>query len=630
MVSLQAQHFYGNVGSTPGAIFNINMDCQCEDCIEFEYVGQPADYMQFGFSITPDGSLYGLTGSLNDIYRIDPATGDPTLVLDLPGPPIYSFQGLAFPTNNIAYSIERTGPMDTLYEINIVTGTATPIGELTHPVVFGELTFFNGDLYYHSEVNDNSSLARIILSNPLVNELVVDLPDDLSLYAMTAFTQCHTLLSQDIQTYTLILINTLDGDLTYLYNSPPYFRGLTSLLEYETPDCVFSVDLDCNDSSGADGLDFNSPDFYCITTTGVPICDQDLLFLYDTLIEFMQIELNGFVPDGASEYLELGPTYPGLTISGSGTQTILIENEGMAPSTQFKNALRAIRYHNDAFIPTLGTRTARVNGTSYYGTEMSEAVANIEVAPWPVYDFDLGPDLELCEGEQITISTNLQGVDHQWSTNETGPSISVSQNGQYSVTVSGDEFCPNSDSIEVTFFPAVVVSLGNDQVACEGDEVNVSLEVESVYPLTIEIIAFPGDTITLTNVTGDTEIPVILQESTLFVIQSVMSAQPICLEIDDEDQEFEVLPVYIDTIQAGICEGDSLMIAPGEFVFQPGDYTVYDNTFFGCDSITAYHVFMSNSVTIQREENTCMVADTGVFFQLIDNPDGCDTLLETH
>ncbi len=37
MVTVQAQHFYGNVGSTPGAIFSIDMACQCEDCIEYEY-----------------------------------------------------------------------------------------------------------------------------------------------------------------------------------------------------------------------------------------------------------------------------------------------------------------------------------------------------------------------------------------------------------------------------------------------------------------------------------------------------------------------------------------------------------------------------------------------------------------
>ena len=632
VIAVHAQHFWGNVGSTPGAIFSIDMNCPCPDCIEYEYIGQPPDYMQWGFSVSPDGSLYGLT-QFNDIYAIDQTTGMGTLVLDLPyDPDHFRLQGLAFSTNNICYSIDGSDLVDTLFEINIVTGTATPLGSLIRNIFVADLTFFNGDLYYSSHETPTDfdlGLSRIILSNPLVSELVMDLPE-YGFRPMTAYTQCHTLLSQNAGSDQFVLINLLDGDLTYVSNTPQYFFGITSTLEFETPGCDVSLDLDCDDSSGADGADFNSPDFICLTTNGVPICDEDILFFYDTLIDFIQIELNGFVPDGVNEYLELEQSYPGLTITGSGTQTILIQNDGTAPSTYFKLAMRAIRYHNDTFIATLGTRTVRANGATFYGTVMNEGVAYIDVAEWQAYDLDLGPDVELCDGEEIVISTNLQGVDHQWSTNGSGPSITITQSGQYSVTVSGDEFCPNSDTVVVTFFPNVTVILGNNQVSCEGDEVIVSIETESIYPLTIEIIAFPGDTITLTNVTGDIEIPLFLEESTLFIINNVITSQDICLEIEDADQEFEILPTYLDTISAGICEGDSFLIAPDEYVYLPGSYTVYENTQFGCDSIVTYHLQLSNSITIQREENTCMATDTGVFFLMIDNPDGCDTLLETH
>ncbi|HZV43741.1 MAG TPA: hypothetical protein VFF90_04660, partial [Saprospiraceae bacterium] len=557
-----------------------------------------------------------------------------TVAVDLPStgssqPPI---QGLACISNTICYSIDRIGVADTLVEINLATGTITPVLPLDGNVFLADLGLFNGDLYYEKDnwFNEDAKLVKIILTNPIVTEIVMDLPDNISFYPMTATSQCHTLLSKTGAADQHVLINTLDGDLNYIAGNPYWNFGITGMVEFETPACVTSVDLDCDDSSGEDGYDYQSPDYYCITTNGVPICDQDILFLYDTLIDFVTIELSGSIPDGNLEYLEINASYPGLTITGSGTQSILIKNNGTTASTQFKNAMRNIRYFNDALLKTLGTRLVRVNGKTYYNSEMPEAIAYVEIAYYPVYEPDLGPDTVLCDGNYLVLNSNVTNVAYDWSTGETTQMITVTESGEYAVSVSGDEFCPNVDSVEVTFIPSVTVGLGNTPIGCAGEEFGIIVEVDSDIPVTIVVLSIPGDTIVLTDVSDDTEVPLVINASTYFEILSVTSSQAMCLTIDNSYIDFDVLPTYYDTIAVGICEGDSFLIAPGEYVDQPGYYTVLDNTQFGCDSITTYNIHFSQSIDVYIESTTCIAADTGMFVQFIDNPSGCDTILQTH
>lgn len=56
------------------------------------------------------------------------------------------------------------------------------------------------------------------------------------------------------------------------------------MLEFSTsPPCNIQLDLDCNDSSGATDVDFNSPAYNCLSD-GVPIADEDITMEYDAII----------------------------------------------------------------------------------------------------------------------------------------------------------------------------------------------------------------------------------------------------------------------------------------------------------------------------------------------------------
>ena len=84
--------------------------------------------------------------------------------------------------------------------------------------------------------------------------------------------------------------------------------------------------------------------------------------------------------------------------------------------------------------------------------------------------FDLGPTIEPCAGDEVTIETGYgPEITHEWSTDESTESITVNEGGIYSVTVTSDEGCIDSDDIEVIYLDLPVVDLGLDPGLCEGD-----------------------------------------------------------------------------------------------------------------------------------------------------------------
>ena len=96
---------------------------------------------------------------------------------------------------------------------------------------------------------------------------------------------------------------------------PDHFKWITGMEEFNVPsDCDIHIDLDCDDSSGAINADFDAPDFDCHNEI-VPVADEDIQLLYDTVISEMTVQLTGFVPDEPAEMLLMSSTVLGLDIS---------------------------------------------------------------------------------------------------------------------------------------------------------------------------------------------------------------------------------------------------------------------------------------------------------------------------
>jgi len=70
---------------------------------------------------------------------------------------------------------------------------------------------------------------------------------------------------------------------------------------------------------------------------------------------------------------------------------------------------------------------------------------------------ELGPDIELCEGNQTIIYADNY-ASYSWNTGATTPSITVDTAGIYSLTVTNTHGCENSDQLTVTINPLPTVS----------------------------------------------------------------------------------------------------------------------------------------------------------------------------
>ncbi len=91
-------------------------------------------------------------------------------------------------------------------------------------------------------------------------------------------------------------------------------------------------------------------------------------------------------------------------------------------------------------------------------------------------NFDLGQDIEICEGDTVEFSTGIPDAEHLWSTDETSESISAFEEQEYSVTVTSELGCSLSDEVFLTVNPLPVVDLGGDADLCVGEILDLDAE----------------------------------------------------------------------------------------------------------------------------------------------------------
>jgi len=91
-------------------------------------------------------------------------------------------------------------------------------------------------------------------------------------------------------------------------------------------------------------------------------------------------------------------------------------------------------------------------------------------------NFNLGPDLEICSGDSVILSTGFPDSNQEWSTSETTESITIFDEAFYDVTITSDLGCEISDEIYVTVHDLPVVNLGEDQELCVGEDLNLDAQ----------------------------------------------------------------------------------------------------------------------------------------------------------
>lgn len=88
-----------------------------------------------------------------------------------------------------------------------------------------------------------------------------------------------------------------------------------------------------------------------------------------------------------------------------------------------------------------------------------------------IHDFsslNIGVDTSICFGDSISLSSNITGAKHKWSTGDTTTSIIVSKKGTYSLKVESGQ-CKAEDKVTIGILPPIFVDLGGSYSVCEYD-----------------------------------------------------------------------------------------------------------------------------------------------------------------
>ncbi len=122
---------------------------------------------------------------------------------------------------------------------------------------------------------------------------------------------------------------------------------------------------------------------------------------------------------------------------------------------------------------TVGTYDVMLIATSASDTDILVKTAYINVVA-NTLNVNLGSDTAICSGDNITLDAGAATA-YSWSTGGTTQTIVVNTVGTYRVTVTDTVGCQDADTINVTFLPAMVMSVAfNDTIICEGESVQLS------------------------------------------------------------------------------------------------------------------------------------------------------------
>jgi gliding motility-associated-like protein len=605
----------------------------------WEYLGI-SEIWDAGLSFSPEGKLYGLTPTnpfaiARGIYEVDTLDGTFTLLHSFPGFPDYpSLEGLVCTGGGICYTTFDvdvfTPEGDSLLQINLATGVRTNLGEIPFSVN-SDIALFNGQFYFIDRIMPDVGLINLDIVDPSNSFIALTAPGIEDIVTITASSTCNYLVGDrytgSADEMEALLINLIDGDIIPICPIWDDSWVMSTMHEHIPSNCEIIIDLDCDDSSGADDFDYNSNEFTCLTD-GVPVTDFDIGLVYDAVMEEMRIEITGFIPDAPFEILTLNGSVSNLDVNGDGTYMITLTNTGNATGSDFKDALRLIRYENNAPMPTGGMRNAEVQFTTSSGAESNIAAAYIDVVELPIVPVDLGPDQQICEGESVTFDAGIPGVIYEWSIGEQTQLINVDESGSYSVTVEDGVNCPGADTVDLQVLPIVNVSLSGETEICDNEVVNLVINTDSPFSLAIEISSNPGSPFSFPDVNGNYSFSDLINEETTYTITSIVPSQDACVTITDPEHIVDVYPTFNHTIETSICDGDSVWLG----FYWETEAGIYANTFSsfdGCDSVVTTTIIIVPAIQLSAQGTTCDTSEIGVFINTIDNPNGCDTTITT-
>lgn len=312
------------------------------------------EYACADWAFGPDGRLY--TGC-RDIIAIYDLTALDTVHYMLLPPMASVGLAMAIDKNNIAYCM---GYDNVLYRADLTTGTSANLGKLSY--LCGDLTFRKGKLYgcLNSESGD---IVEINLKPPVSNAIAFHTgnPTKDDHFFTSIFTisygcdSAETYIANygdkpppnsddyDSQVYR---VDFKTHQLEYITTAPVSIGvgGAATMGEFIAGDCELSLDLDCDNSSGGIGADYDGKH-----TCRYPmrLCDTDIGIRndYGEPPDSLYI-IAGTLPDGINETISTYGGDPRFSLTQLNTEVWRLQPQAEVTTAEWQQYLQSLRYTN--------------------------------------------------------------------------------------------------------------------------------------------------------------------------------------------------------------------------------------------------------------------------------------------
>lgn len=211
------------------------------------------------------------------------------------------------------------------------------------------------------------------------------------------------------------------------------------------------------------------------------------------------------------------------------------------------------------------------------------------------------PSSFLCDGSSMVLTANAGGAisGYTWSTGSQTNTATITQAGDYFLTVTTSDGCEYYDTVSIGSQPQPVVELGPDTTICQGSQ------------LVLNGPAGPNfNYIWSTGGTGQTEVVTTPQ----LVYLTVTNGLTNCTDFDSVNVAVVPSPTPTPLTNQLICQGDSVLLDPGGgftgyswntlansqviWVSQSGTYEVTVTNAAGCEAVTSMNLTVLPAPTV--------------------------------
>ena len=370
---------------------------------------------------------------------------------------------------------------------DVVTETFNYLGDLPPNMqAYGDLVYYKGLLYLTTKDN---YLVEVDISNPSNSVIHMQFPQGIPI--ITGFTTYHIdcdssvvyAMGGDGNGQKIYQVNFDNGNLTEICDTGLFIDGAAAAGECTIPECQVYIDLDIDDST-VTGIDYLA-DTVC--SSNLPITDLDVLVDGDLpTIDSITIKLLNAL-DFGEERLNINTGNNNLSITGQGTECMVLANAGTASFSDFSQALSDVFYKNTLVNPTTGIREVSVLAWSD-GSLSDTATAYLPIENRLVPPMSSIEDIS-CHGEKDG-KINIMGIGgsfpyiYSWSNGISGDVITDIDKGIYYVTVSDSGGCEIIDTFEIDEPPllSVEIDYSGPMVTCLNTQIMTAIGTGGTMP----------------------------------------------------------------------------------------------------------------------------------------------------